>query len=186
MDGRQSEAGTDSRGFGGEERLEGTLSGFMVHAYPVVARTADGSLFFTRRGATENTFKLYHRSPSGQETRLVDPDDWQKDTGKPHAINYFAPSPDGKLMAYGVSAAGSEDASIYVMETATRKSVDKPIDRAQYPSISWRPDSQSFFYLRQQEMKSGMPATARYQNGRSYLHVVGTDAAQDPVVTGPA
>ncbi len=150
-----------------------------------VHRTPDGSLFFTRRAANENTFKLYHRSAGGQETRLVDPDDWQKETGKPHAINYYAPSPDGKLVAFGVSAAGSEDASIHVIETATRKAVDQPIDRAQYPQISWRPDSRSFFYFRLQEMKPGMPATARYQNGRSFLHVVGTDAKDDVAIAGP-
>ena len=135
-----------------------------------VRRTADGSVFFTRRGATENTLKLYHRSPGGRETRLVDPDEWEKQTGKPHAINYFAPSPDGRRVAFGVSAAGSEDASIYVLETATGKRIGEPIDRAQYPEISWRPDGTSFFYFRQQELKSGMPATERYRNGRAWLH----------------
>ena len=80
-----------------------------------------GTLFFTRRGARDNTLKLYQRDTKGGETLLVDPDDWQKETGKPHAINYFAPSFDGQLVAFGISAVGSEEASIYVMETASRK-----------------------------------------------------------------
>ncbi len=150
-----------------------------------VAREAGGHLFFTRRGAADNTLKLYHRGPDGKEKLLADPDTWQKETGKPHAINYFAPSPDSRYVAFGVSAAGSEDASIYVIETATGRRVGSPIDRAQYPNVSWRPDSKSFFYLRQQEMKPGMPATQRYQDGRSWLHVVGTDATKDVAVAGP-
>ena len=83
------------------------------------------------------------------------------------------------------SAAGSEDASIHVIETATARRVSGPIDRAQYPNISWRPDSKAFFYLRQQEMKAGMPVTDKYKNGRNWLHVVGTDPAKDVAVAGP-
>jgi prolyl oligopeptidase len=149
-----------------------------------VQRGESGELFYTRRGATENTFKLYMRTDAGQEKKLADPDDWQKETGKPHAINYFYPSHDGKLVAFGISAAGSEDASIYVMETATLKRIGKPIDRAQYPELSWRPDNKSFFFLREQEMKPGMPATERYQNSQLWLHVVGSDT-KDTLILGP-
>jgi prolyl oligopeptidase len=149
-----------------------------------VGRDAEGAFFFTRRGKGQETFKLYRRDRAGAETLLVDPDDWQKETGKPHAINYFSPSHDGRLVAFGVSALGSENASIYVIETATRKRIGQPIDRAQYPWINWRPDSRSFFYLRQQEMKPGMPATERYQYARSWLHVVGAAPGSDIAVAG--
>jgi prolyl oligopeptidase len=149
-----------------------------------VRRDSRGTLFFTRRGATDNTFKLYKKE-GPKETLLADPDDWQKQTGKPHAINYFEPSPDGKLIAFGVSSAGSEDASIYVLDTASLARIGEPVDRAQYPEISWRPDSRSFFFLRQQEMKPGMPSTERYRFGRSWLHVVDRPAAEDQQVAGP-
>ena len=150
-----------------------------------VRRMANGDTFFTRRGARDNTFKLYVRTAAGQESLLADPDDWQKSTGKPHAINYFVPSWDAKLVAFGISAAGSEAASIHVMEVATRKTLGAPIDRAQYPNISWRPDNRSFFFQREQEMKPGMAATERYQNGRNFLHVVGEDPAKAIAVLGP-
>jgi len=149
-----------------------------------VHRDAAGNIYFTRRGAKDNTLKLYFRNASGQDSLLVDPDDWQKETGKPHAINYFAPSPDGRLVAFGISSAGSENASIYVIETATGKRIGTPIDRAEYPEINWRPDSRSFFFLRQQDMKPGMDVTQRYQYGRSWLHTVGTDASADVLVAG--
>lgn len=150
-----------------------------------VQQAADGSVFFTRRSATENTLKLYHRDPSGRETRLVDPDDWEKQTGKPHAINFFAPSPNGRLVAFGVSASGTEDASTYVMDTASGKRIGEPISRTAFPQVSWRPDGNSFFFFRQQELKAGMPATDRYRDGRSWLHIVGTDVANDVAVAGP-
>ena len=145
---------------------------------------AKGNLYFTRRTAQENTYKLYRRDASGAETLLVDPDDWQKDIGKPHAINYFTPSQDGTLIAYGISPAGSEDASMYVMDVATRKHIGEPIDRARFPQVSWRPDGRSFVYMRLQERKPGMPATEKYQNSRVWLHEVGRPASADVAVAG--
>lgn len=150
-----------------------------------VRRAATGDVFFTRVGATENTFKLFVRTAAGSERLLVDPDDWQKETGQPHAINYFVPSPDAKLVAFGISAAGSEAASIHVIETATKKRLGAPIDRAQYPGISWRPDNRSFFYLRQQSLQPGMPATERYQNSRLWLHTVGAEPEKATLILGP-
>src|SRR5258706_5626122 len=150
-----------------------------------VLRDGKGNLFFTRRGAKDNTFKLYRRDANAAETLLIDPDDWQKQTGTPHAITYFSPSPNGELVACGIPAAGSEEAAIYVVETAARKRIGEPISRAQYPRVSWRPDSRAFFYLREQEMKPGMPATQKYQYERSYLHVIGTPVSADVVVAGP-
>ena len=150
-----------------------------------VRRMASGDLFFTRRGATDNTFKLYVRDAKGGERLLVDPDEWQKKAGQPHAVNYFAPSWDAKLVAFGISAAGSEDASIYVMDVATGKLLGTPIDRTQYPGISWRPDNRSFFYMRQQKLEPGMPATERYQNARLWLHRVGDDPEKATLILGP-
>src|SRR5688572_26285352 len=73
-----------------------------------VRRVKDGTIFFTRRGAADNVFKLHVRGKDGSERVLADPEDWQKETGKPHAINYFEPSSDGKRVAVGVSPGGNE------------------------------------------------------------------------------
>lgn len=154
-----------------------------------VRRMPDGTIFFTRRGAKDNTFKLFMRKPDGKESLVADPDDWQKQTGKPHAINYYFPSPDGKLVALGVSASGSEEAILYVIETASRNRIGTPIDRAEYAGayagISWMPDGKSFFHLRLQELPANAPATERYKNMRLWLHQVGGDAGKDSLVLGP-
>ena len=152
-------------------------------------RLPDGTLFFTRRGTRDDTFKLFMRAASGAETLLADPDDWQKETGKPHAINYFFCSPDGRHVALGISAAGSEDAVLYVIETATRKRVGKPIDRAEYAGayagIAWLPEGKAFFHLRLQQSRPGMAPSERYNNMRLWLHTLGTDADDDVLVLGP-
>jgi prolyl oligopeptidase len=154
-----------------------------------VRRMPDGSLFFTRRGAKDNTFKLFLRRADGKESLVADPDDWQKETGKPHAINYYFPSPDGRHVALGVSPSGSEDAILYVLETASRKRIGKPIDRAEYAGayagIHWMPDGKSFYHLRLAVPAPGAPAADRYKNMRLWRHVLGTDVEKDVLVLGP-
>jgi prolyl oligopeptidase len=150
-----------------------------------VRRMPDGRYFYLKRLPQDNVFKLYRRQGlTGRETLLLDPEKFAKATGKPFAINYYEPSRDGNYVACGLSAAGSEDAVIHVLESVTGKEVDKPIDRAQFGGISWRPDGKSFFYNRLQKMESGMPETERYQKSRVFLHVVGADADKEPPVFG--
>jgi prolyl oligopeptidase len=143
-----------------------------------------GATFFTRRGATENVFKLYVRPNAGPERLLVDPEDWQKRTGKPHAINYFEPSPDASLVAVGISGGGNELASLYVVEVATGKLIEGPIDRARYSQPTWLPGGKAYFYSRIQVVAPGAPAGELFKNRRTYLHVVGEDPAKDVLLLG--
>ncbi len=150
-----------------------------------VRRMPDGRYFYQKRLPQDNVFKLYVRKGlTGPETLLFDPEKFAKAAGKPFAINYYEPSRDGSYVACGLSAAGSEDAVIHVLETATGKEVDQPIDRAQFGGISWCPDGKSFLYNRLQKMEPDMPETARYEKSRVYLHVVGADADKEPPVFG--
>ncbi len=149
-----------------------------------IQRLRGGDIFFLRRGATENTFKLYVRGKDGQERLLADPDDWEKETRQPHAINYFEPSPDGRVVAIGVSPGGNELASLYLIDTASKKRIGAPIDRARYSGVSWLPDGKSFFYTRGPVVAEGMPVSENFKNRRAYLHVVGSDPGTDVLVAG--
>ena len=65
--------------------------------------------------------------------------------GVPHAINYMVPSWDGRRLAYGVSAGGSEDASLHVIEVATGRDTGLVIpDKVEAPH--WLPDGSGFVY----------------------------------------
>lgn len=148
----------------------------------VPARVADvqrrpGDLYFyERRGAADNQFKLYMRQGlRGTERLLVDPETFAKASGKPHAINSFEASPTGRYVAYGVSAAGSEEAELYVLETASGRRIVGPVSRALFGAVSWLPDESGFFFHRMQEMKPGMEPTEKYQKSRALLLRLGED-----------
>jgi prolyl oligopeptidase len=134
-----------------------------------VQRVPGDIYFYEKRGAADNQFKLYKQAGlKGKEQLLVDPDVIQKKTGKPHAINYFFPSPDGRYVAYGLSQQGSEAAFLHVLDTTTGKSIGEPISRADYGSVDWAPDSKSFNFNRLQEVKKGMPETEKYQRSAAF------------------
>jgi prolyl oligopeptidase len=129
-----------------------------------VVRAPGDVYFYEKRGAKDNQFKLYTRKGlTGEEKLLVDPELLAQKTGKPHAINYFSPSPDGSHVAYGVSQAGSEEAVLHIINVQSGKLVGKPVDRAQFGGVDWAPDGKTVFFNRLQMMKKGMPETEKYQ-----------------------
>ncbi len=144
-----------------------------------IVRTVSGAWFYQRRGVNEDQFKLYVRpGAQGAERLLFDPETLRQATGKPHAINYFSPSPDGRWVAVGVSAAGSEDASLRVLQVADGRQIGPDITRAQFGAVYWTPDSREFFFHRMQELKPGMPPTDKYQRSSAVVMRPGDTEAQ--------
>ncbi len=155
----------------------------------VAARVVDvqrrpGDLYFyEKRGVADNQFKLYlRRGLNGQEKLLVDPEAIGKKAGQPHAINYFAASNNGRLLAYGISAGGSEMAEIHVIDATSGRPLMGPVSRARYGGIAWLPDDSGFFFTRQQEMKPGMADVERDQKQRSLFVRLGADVEKAPSV----
>ncbi len=145
-----------------------------------------GDLYFLeRRAATDNQFKLYmRRGLAGADKLLVDPEALEKSTGKPHAINWYTPSPDGSVVAYGLSQGGSEEAVLHLMNTATGKQIGQPISRANYGSVDWTADSKTLVFNRLQEMRKGMPETQKYQRSQMMMLTPGQAAANARVAFG--
>jgi prolyl oligopeptidase len=150
-----------------------------------IIRLANGNIFYLKIKAQEDVAKLYMRSSiDDAEVLLCAPDRFGQDTGNKYVINDFKPSWDGKYVIYLISANGSDDASIYVLDTETLADIDRPISRvhSHAEETCWLPDNQSFFYPRLQELTEGMAATEKYQNSRTCWHRLGTDLDRDEVV----
>ena len=158
----------------------------MPSAVGNVQRTTAGRFFYLRRNAGDNQFKLVYRDgPAGPDVVLVDPEALAKATGKPHAIGGFTPSPDGSLVAYAISAGGTEIGTQHVLEVASGKEVDRPIQAVRGSgSVSWLPNGKGFFYSRLKLDWASLPATERFQDNLRYLRLLGAPGA-DPAVFGP-
>lgn len=86
------------------------------------------------------------------------------DGGKPHAINFILPSPDGTKVAVGISQGGSEDASLFVYDAATGARIAGPIDRAQFGPTSWSVNSKTLYFVRLKTLKPTDPGTEKYRD----------------------
>ena len=152
-----------------------------------VTRLPGEVYFMERRAAAENQFKLYKRQGlTGSDKLLVDPEAMEKKTGKPHAINWFSPSPDGRLVAYGLSTQGSEAAVLHLLDTQTGKEVGKPIDRADFGGVDWAPDGKTLVFNRLQALKKGAPEIQKYQHSQALALKVGAGVGTARAVFGTA
>jgi prolyl oligopeptidase len=141
-----------------------------------VVRESHDRWFYERRGAQDNQFKLWMRQGLvGKERLLVDPEDIEKRTGKPQAVNYFSVAPGGGQLAYGLSAQGSEAAVLHVVDTKTGRPIGQPIDRAETAVVSWSPDARWMLFTRLQKLEPGMPDTEKYQKAQVLLLERGAD-----------
>jgi prolyl oligopeptidase len=82
------------------------------------------------------------------ERVVVDPD--AIDPSGETAIDFFVPSPDGKLVAVSLSEHGTEDGSLYVFDADSGNVVDEPIPHVNLMggSVAWRYDGSGFWYTR--------------------------------------
>lgn len=130
--------------------------------------------FFLRQSAQQEHAVLYTATQEGPDEVLLDPaaldpsgattlDRWQLDQG-------------GRLLAYQISRRGDERSELYVLDLATRRIVDGPIDRCRYSPVAWLPGGEAFYYIR------ALPdqVTSR----RIYLHRIGTPASDDALIFG--
>jgi prolyl oligopeptidase len=153
-------------------------------ASPVLSsfQVAAGRTFYLRRDPGENVPKLVLRASSGAPERvLLDPNAMP---GQVHsAIDWYAPSWDGRHVAYGISQGGSEDSTLRVLEVETGRTLDLAIDHTIYGGVCWLDDHRSFLYNRSPEPSSD-GEYSRYLNSRTYLHRLGDDPRGDVPVFG--
>jgi prolyl oligopeptidase len=136
-----------------------------------IYRTAGNRWFYLMRPQGQSQAKLVWRDGvRGEEKLLVDPELITKEKGKPHAVQSFYPSPDGKLLAYGMHSSGSEIGNLYVIDVATGKEVLPPIDRIRFAGVSWRENGSGLFFSRLRPGYETMKSTERFADtGRYYL-----------------
>jgi len=146
----------------------------------------DERYYYLKRSPGGKQFKLMVREGlAGTEKLLVDPEEATRRTGVPHAVNYYQPSWDGRYLAYGMSAGGSEDASLYLLDIKTGKTVGQPIPRVYDSPIHWLPDSSGFTYTQLAALKKGAHETETYKDARVMLRRVagGSTPVFGPTVT---
>ena len=138
--------------------------------------------FYTRRDGKENQPVLYVRDGlTGQDRALVDVNALAGDGTR--SLDWWFPSEDGALVAYGVSADGSEESVLRVRDVATGRDLPDEISRTRACSVAWLPDGKSFYYTRYPAPGSVAAGEEKYHRA-VYLHRLGAAVDGDRKVFG--
>ena len=99
------------------------------------------------------------------------------------AISSTAISDDGRLVAYGLAASGSDWNTIRIRDIASGKDLPDLVPWVKFSEPSWTKDSKGFFYARfPAPRKSEDQVFARLSNQRLYYHRVGDQQEKDALV----
>jgi len=123
-----------------------------------------GKSFYQEREPGSDNFDLIEKDASGTH-KLVDVAALRSaQGGQSVAINYFLVSPDGSKVALGISSGGSEDASLSVIDAATRATIAGPIDRAEYAASAWSDDGATLYFVRMKRLAPGDAEIEKYKD----------------------
>jgi prolyl oligopeptidase len=148
-----------------------------------VPTPARGRYFYQRRDGRQNQPILYARDGvDGSDRVAVDPN--SLDPAGTTALDWYYPSDDGSLLAYGLSENGSEQSVLHVLDVAAGTSLPERIDRTRAADLAWLPDASGFYYTRY-PAAGAVPDGEEHYHRAIYFHALGADPAEDELVYRP-
>jgi prolyl oligopeptidase len=139
---------------------------------------AGSRIFYQRRPRGAQTAQLFVRhAQRGAERLLIDPGRIRQG-GRHASLDWWAASPSGRWVCYGLSRAGSEDSVMHFINVDSMRILPERIDRTQYATPSWLPDESGIFYNRQNQDIA--PGSIDYdKDSVCWLHRLETDTSAD-------
>jgi prolyl oligopeptidase len=131
------------------KQLRRLVAQFDITPRVVLPRYAAGRWFRTRfpEGASQAQ-ALVSDEPMSEGRVLFDP--MTEDSERPPFLSWISPSPDGRTLAVGVCADGSENNTIRLIDVATRQWLADPPPQTLMDNWTggahWLPDSSGFFF----------------------------------------
>jgi prolyl oligopeptidase len=166
----------------GREQIRQRLTELLAIGTIGTPQVGGNFYFYFRREGSQNQPIIYVREGVNAEDRaLIDPNQLAADGTI--AVDWWYPSHDGKYVAYGLSAGGSEMSTLRVIETATGTVLPDTIERTRAASLAWRPDQSGFFYTRYPR-KGDVPAGEEVYHRCVFYHSLGTDPEKDLLIFG--
>jgi len=143
-----------------------------------------GRTFFSKNSGLQNQAVFYVQEKPGAEPRvLIDPNTLAQDGTV--ALTATRVSKDGKLVAYGTAAAGSDWNEYRVRAVDTGQDTGDVIKWVKFSGFGWTADNRGFFYSRYPTptVEAGTGKTfGKLENQRLYYHRLGTPQSEDRLI----
>ncbi len=137
-------------------------------------------IYFYKNDGLQDQSVLYRRKDDKESEVFLDPNKFSKDGSD--SLSGISFSTDGSLAAYSVSEDGSDWRKIYIIDTETKKQIEKPIVDVKFSGISWK-GNEGFFYSSYPKPK-GSELSAKTDSHRLYFHKTRSNQKDDKVYFG--
>ncbi len=146
-----------------------------------VPQKEGGRYFYSRNDGLQNQSVLYTMQSLADTPRLLlDPNTLAADGTV--ALTGTAVSPNGKYLAYGTAASGSDWNEWKVRDIDTGKDLDDHLKWVKFSNTSWTPDGKGFFYSRYDAPEEAAKLAGVNYFQKLYYHVLGTAQSADVLV----
>ncbi len=136
--------------------------------------------FFRHNEGLQNQYVMYVTdSLAGEPRVLLNPNKLSEDGTI--ALSGTSVTDDGKLLAYGLSEAGSDWVEYHVRDIDTGEDRSDYLKWVKFSGAAWTKDNQGFFYSRYDEPKDDKLQEANYYH-KLYYHRLGTPQSDDVLV----
>lgn len=140
-----------------------------------------GRYFYYKNDGLQNQSVLYTlKSLDAPPRVLLDPNVLSKDGTV--AASGVAVSRDGRLLAYGLSASGSDWQEWHVRDVETGKNLPDVIKWVKFSGASWDADGKGFFYSRYDEPNETTKLEDVNYYQKLYYHRLGAPQSEDVLV----
>lgn len=162
------------------ERIEDRFKALWDFPRTSAPRRRGGRTFYLKNEGLQNQPVLYCRQSLDDLPRvLIDPNTLSEDGTV--ALIHYAPTEDGALLAYSLSAAGSDWQEIHVLDVKSGEKLDDIIRWVKFTGIAWKHDNSGFYYSRYPQPGS-MPDAPPSTHQQVYWHALGTAQEEDVLV----
>ena len=137
--------------------------------------------FWSKNDGLQNQSVFYVADAADAPPRvLLDPNTLSTDGTV--ALGGLAVSRDGKLLAYGLSSAGSDWQEWRVRDVKTGHDLPDVIKWVKFSSASWGKDGRGFFYSRYAEPEAGEKLKGVNKFQKLYFHRLGSPQSEDALI----
>jgi prolyl oligopeptidase len=141
----------------------------------------DGRYFFSKNAGLQNQNVIYTTTNfSGTPRELLDPNLLAKDGTI--ALGGLDVTNDARLMAYGLSTAGSDWQQWKVRDVGTGKDRPDLVDWVKFSNASWKKDGSGFFYSRYDKPDEKNKLRSQVYNHKLFFHQLGTAQSRDKLI----
>ena len=137
-----------------------------------------GRYFYTRNDGLQNQAVLYTlKDPKDTPRVLLDPNTLSGDGTV--ALTGLAVSPDGRHLAYGIAASGSDWNQWKIRDIESGKDLAEELNWVKFSSASWTRDGKGFYYSRYDEPREATKLADSNYFQKLYYHRLGSAQSAD-------